>query len=52
MNKKLLVALLLLIAAIVPVSSAIDLLAWPGSDTYAVCGVNWFGVIPLGGYCT
>ena len=52
MNKKRLVALLLLIAAIVRVSIAIDLLVWPGSDTYAVCGVNRFGVIPLGGYCT
>ena len=50
-NKRLLLALLLLIAAIVPVSIAIDLVVWLGSDTYAVCGVNWLGVIPLGGYC-
>ncbi len=52
MNGRLLVALLLLVAAMVPVSIAMDLLVWPGSDTYAVCGVDWFGVIPLGGYCT
>ena len=52
MNGKLLVALLLLVAAIVPASIAMDLLVWPGSDTYAVCGVDWFGVIPVGGYCT
>ncbi len=52
MNGRLLVALLLLVAAMVPVSIAVDLLVWPGSDTYSVCGVDWFGVIPLGGYCT
>lgn len=52
MDKRLLVALLLLIAVIVPVSIAMDLLVWPGSDTYSVCGINWFGVIPVGGYCT
>ena len=54
MNGRLLVALLLLIAAIVPVSIAIDLLVWPGSDdtTGSVCGIIWLGVIPVGGYCT
>jgi hypothetical protein len=52
MNNRLLVALLLLIAAIVPVSIAIDLLVWPGSDTKFGCHIDWVGIIPVGFYCT
>ena len=49
------VALLLLIAAVVPVSIAVDLLVWPGDDakyTQPGCGAIWLGVLPVGGYCT
>ena len=52
MNKRFLVALLLLIAAIVPVSITMDLLVWPGSDTKCGCHIHWVGVVPVGGYCT
>ena len=53
MNGKLLVVILLLVAAVVPVSIAVDLLVWPGSDKDygSVCGINWIGIIPMGGYC-
>ena len=53
MNKRSLVALLLLIAAIVPVSIAMDLLVWPESDyPKPGCHIHWVGVVPVGGYCT
>lgn len=52
MNERFLVALLLLIAAIVPASIAMDLLVWPGSDTEFGCHIHWVGVVPVGGYCT
>ena len=57
MKAKLLVALLLLLFATIPVSIAVDLLVWPGSQEVDDipggdrCGTIWFGVIPVGGYC-
>ena len=57
MNGRLWFALLLLILAIVPVSIAVDLLVWPGSQTVSdlqdgpLCGAIWLGVIPVGAYC-
>lgn len=54
MNKRFLIALLLLAVAIVPVSIAVDLLVWPGED-YPLrpgCGIIWVGIVPVGGYCT
>lgn len=53
MNMKLSVALLLLIAAIVPVSSiAMYLLVWGLPDPEIGCRIVWIGVLPEGGYCT
>ena len=51
MTERSLVALLLLIAAIVPVSIAVDLLVWPGSDTEFGCHIDWVGVVPVGAAC-
>lgn len=52
MNRRLLVALLLLIVAMVLVSIAVDLLVWPEDYPKPGCHIHWVGVIPLGGYCT
>ena len=54
MNGKLFVVLLLIVAAVIPVSVVVDLLVWPGNDKDygSVCGIIWLGVIPVGGYCT
>ena len=47
----------MLVAAVVPVSIAVDLLVWPGSQTGSdiddgsVCGIIWLGILPVGGYC-
>lgn len=55
MNGKLLIVLVLLIVAAIPASIAVDLLVWPGDDLRypeRPCGINWVGIVPLGGYCT
>ena len=53
MNGKLQIALILLVAAVIPVSIAVDLLVWPGNDREPGpgCGTIWLGVLPVGGYC-